>query len=48
MTNNLSKEGAYILLYRPPVCEVILEETQRVICESESETELVGEIEGEW
>ena len=46
MTNNLSKKGADILLYNPPVCEVILEETQQVICESE--TELVGETEGEW
>ena len=38
--------GADILLYRPPVCEVILDEPQNVICESA--TEIVGETEGEW
>ncbi len=46
MTNDLFQKGADIQLYNPPVCEVILDETQRVICESE--TEIVGETEGEW
>lgn len=46
MNNNLSKESAGIQSYAPPVCKVILVGTQRVICTSE--TENVGETEGEW
>lgn len=45
-TNNLSKEDADIQVYTPPVCQVILVRTPRVICGSE--TEKVTEIEGEW
>ena len=48
MKNNLTKTSADIQAYTPPVCEVILVGTQRVICASETETEIVGEIEGEW
>ena len=46
MRNNLTKTSADIQAYTPPVCEVILVGTQRVICASETET--VGETEGEW
>lgn len=45
-TNNLSKVGTDNQVYYPPICEVILDETQSIICESETET--VGETEGEW
>lgn len=45
-SNNLSKESAGVQSYAPPVCEAILEGTQRVICASE--TEKVTEEEGEW
>ena len=50
MTNNLFQKGADIHLYYPPVCEVILDEPQNIICESEldDETEPVGGIDGEW
>ena len=44
--NNLSKEGADTQVYTPPVTQVIYIGTQRVICASETET--VGETEGEW
>ena len=47
MKNNiLPNDIADIQVYNTPVCEVILVGTQRVICASE--TERVGEIEGEW
>ena len=46
MNNNLSKESAGIQSYAPPVCTVIIVGTQRVICGSETET--VGEVDGEW
>ena len=46
MKNNLTKTSADIQAYTPPVCEVILEEIESVICASE--TEKVTEIEGEW
>lgn len=44
--NNLTKTGADNQAYTPPVCKAILVGTQRVICASE--TEKVGETEGEW
>lgn len=44
--NYLSKESVDPEIYAPPVCDVIIVGTQRVICGSETET--VGEIEGEW
>ena len=34
MKNNLSKESAGVRSYAPPVCEVFLVGTQRVICAS--------------
>lgn len=42
----LHKESADTQVYTPPVCQVILVGTQRVICGSE--TESVGETDGEW
>lgn len=52
MNNNLSKESAGVQSYAPPVCRVILVETQRVICGSLDDpiegTEEVDEIEGIW
>ena len=44
--NCLSKEIADIQVYESPICEVIILGAQRVICASE--TEIVGEDEGEW
>jgi hypothetical protein len=44
--NTLSKETAEVRGYYAPGCRVIPLVTQRVICGSE--TEVVGEDEGEW
>ena len=44
--NYLSKEIADVNVYESPVCEVIMMGAQRVIYASE--TEIVGEDEGEW
>ena len=50
--NNLTKTSADIQAYTPPVCEVILEEIQSIICASGGDpnqgTEIVDEIDGEW
>jgi len=46
MDNYLSRENADIKRYASPICVVTLVETQRVICGSETET--VGETDGEW
>lgn len=46
MKSNLSKERVDFESYAPPICEVIPVGTQMVICASETET--VGETEGEW
>ena len=52
MNNNLLKESAGIQSYAPPVCDVIIVGTQRVICGSFDDpiqgTEVVDEIEGIW
>jgi len=42
----LSKETSDIDIYMSPVCEVIFVGAQKVICASD--TEVVGEDEGEW
>ena len=44
--SNLSKENADIREYASPACEVFVIGPQKVICDSE--TEKVGEDEGEW
>lgn len=42
----LSKEISGIQVYEAPVCEVVYLGAQKVICASD--TEVVGEEEGEW
>ena len=44
--NTLSRAKADIQEYESPACEMIFVGTQKVICASE--TEIVGEDEGEW
>ena len=44
--SSLSKEISDAQVYEAPVCRVISVGTNRVICGSE--TEIVGEDEGEW
>ena len=44
--NNFSTENAEAKSYASPICQLIDVDTQRVICASE--TEKVGETEGEW
>ena len=44
--NTLSRAKADIQEYESPVCEMIFVGAQRVICASD--TEVVGENEGEW
>ena len=46
MNNCLLKETEIVNFYESPVCRVISVGTNRVICGSE--TEIVGEDEGEW
>ena len=43
---NLNKKSTGTKVYTPPVCEVIYVETHKIICASE--TENVGEFDGEW
>ena len=45
---NLYNEEADNQVYAHPVCEVIFMGTQRVICASDPDNEIVGEDEGEW
>lgn len=45
-SNTLSKSNADIQEYESPVCRVIIVGAQKVICASD--TEVVGEDEGEW
>ena len=44
--NTLSKETEVVNVYESPDCEVLFVDTQKVICDSD--TEHVGEDEGEW
>ena len=44
--DNLPNENATAHSYAPPVCQEFYVGTQRIICASE--TEKVGETEGEW
>ena len=46
LNNTLSRAKADIQEYESPVCEMFFVGAQRVICASE--TEIVGEDEGEW
>lgn len=48
--NNLTKEGVDTKVYTPPVTRERLIDTKRVVCasETETETEKVDDIDGEW
>ena len=46
MNDKLSEKCTDSRFYDPPICQVFVLDTHRVICASETET--VGEVDGEW